>query len=122
MYAARWVHKGIRGDNIIFSSLGLECNELYLSGFEYARPDQVGTYRTGRGPGARNEVYVYPKYQFQIARGTYQKTYDIYSLGIVLLELPYWQPIQEIMGFFNKQPRCGEVKRFHEQLPTPNSK
>jgi serine/threonine protein kinase len=121
MHAARWLHKGIRSDNIIFSSLDPECREPYLSGFEYARPDRDGTQSTGSGPSPHDEAYVHPNYQASNARGTYKKTYDIYSLGIVLLELAYWQPIQTIMGIPNKAPRAGQVKLFREHLLAPNS-
>lgn len=122
MHAARWLHKGIRSDNIIFSSLDPECREPFLSGFEYARPDRDGTQSTGGGVGTHNEVYVHPNYQPGNAVGTYQKTYDIYSLGIVLLEIAYWQPIQKIMGFPNAQPKAGEVKRFRDRLIDPISR
>lgn len=121
LHAARWLHKGIRSDSIIFSSLDPECVEPYLSGFEYARPDLEGTQTTGSGPIGQNEVYVHPKYQGRDARGTYRKTFDIYSLGVVLLELAYWQSIQEIMGFKNKPPTPYEVKNFRERLLAPNS-
>lgn len=120
MHAARWLHKGIRSDNIIFSSLDPEWKEPYLSGFEYARPDRDGTQSIDRAPSVHN-AYVHPNYQPQNAIGTYKKTYDIYSLGIVLLELAYWQPIQAIMGFPDKQPRSGQVMLFREQLLAPNS-
>jgi serine/threonine protein kinase len=121
MHAARWLHKGIRSDNIIFSSLDPECREPYLSGFEYARPDRDGAQSTGGGPSPHNEAYVHPNYQASNAKGTYKKTYDIYSLGIVLLELAYWQPIQALMGFPDKAPRAGEVKLFRDRLLAPNS-
>jgi hypothetical protein len=34
-------------------------------------------------------------------RQYYRKTFDIYSLGIILLEIALWQPIHAIIGIAN---------------------
>jgi len=104
LHAVGWLHKGIRSDSVIFFKSGNAFNfgEAYLSGFEYARPDREGATLTGSGPDDNNirlrQFYRHPSYQGANAQGTYRKTFDVYSLGIVLLEIAYWQPIQKIMG------------------------
>jgi hypothetical protein len=67
-----------------------------LSGFEYRRPltDNVpfrmfvSTWDIYKWPGIQNDV--------PIAANS-RKTYDIYSLGLVLLEIAHWQPLHRLM-------------------------
>jgi hypothetical protein len=33
--------------------------------------------------------------------GSYRKSYDIYSLGIVMTEIALWKPIKDVVGLEN---------------------
>ena len=57
-----------------------------------------------------------------MAKWTYRKTYDIYSLEILLLELAYWQPVQDFLRFPDQPAKEGDAKLFREQLLAPSSK
>jgi Prion-inhibition and propagation len=123
LHAVRWLHKSIRSDGILFflnaKTHELDIREPYMSGFEYSRPDRTDAHSTHIPPSPRNEAYVHPSYQGVKARGTYRKSFDIYSLGIVLLEIAYWQPILTILAdeFATKaEPISSEVQLIQTLL------
>jgi hypothetical protein len=102
LHTVKWFHKGIRSDCIIFradSTTGKpDISNPYMTGFEYSRPDRTDAHTTHLPPWGPNEVYVHPDYQGGSANGPFKRSYDIYSLGIVLLEIAYWQPISAIVA------------------------
>jgi serine/threonine protein kinase len=95
-HAAGWLHKDLRSANVIMADHSEGQGTLpriYISGFEYARPDEEGT--STMQPDETN-VYCHPDYQLKPYG--YKRSYDFYSLGIVLLELAYWQTARTIPG------------------------
>lgn len=102
LHAVNWLHKGLRSQSILFatseSKAPITFTEPYISGFEYSRPDE-GVLTTTSAPDEQEwAIYAHPDYQGP-GRKTYRKTYDIYSLGIILLEIALWKPAREILGF-----------------------
>jgi hypothetical protein len=117
------LHKSILSDGILFfpdaHAHELDIREPYMTCFEYSRPDRTDAHSTHIPPSPRNEAYVHPSYQGVKARGTYRKSFDIYSLGIVLLEIAYWQPILTILAdeFATKaKPISSEVQLIQTML------
>jgi hypothetical protein len=122
LHAVRWLHKGICSDCIIFfpaspgTGIDISYGEPYLSGFEYSRPDRDGVTTATQRP-LSDDVYQHPSYQGVKGGGTYRKTYDIYSLGIVLLEIAYWKPIPKIIEFVDPAfPTEAEVEGIRSTL------
>ena len=107
LHAAQWLHKGIRSDGIVFfpsvETEKIELTEPLLAGFEYSRPDTTNTNSTHLPPDPHNDAYVHPLYQEEGTpeKGTQRipfcKSFDIYSLGIVLLEIAYWTSIHTLL-------------------------
>lgn len=90
-----WVHQGISSHNIIFffKDSGLEndldYSEPFLKGFEFSRPNLDPS--IGRAVDDMDlNVYRHPARQ-GVARQGHQKKHDIYSLGVILLEIGLWQ-------------------------------
>lgn len=123
LHAVNWLHKGINSRNVLFSDPD-DLSKPYLSGFEYARPD---TAQDKTQPGGwqdvdpRDEMYRHPAYQGMGPKKNYQKTYDIYSLGVVLLEIAFWKPIESIMGLEGQPFDRTVVSSIKEKLTRPNS-
>lgn len=98
LHAVNWLHKSLRSDSIVFFPPFKGLAEPYLTGYEYARADRPEETTTGGGVDEWTELYVHPDYQGSGTKGTYRKTFDIYSLGIILLKIAYWMPVEMIVG------------------------
>jgi serine/threonine protein kinase len=113
VHGSQFVHKNIRPETIIiFESDSREIDSLFLVGFEKFRPVDGMTYRTSDGNWQRdlctyltspsqfcsrqdtNEHFTskdrHPTRQGTQPEEDYQMQHDIYSLGVVLLELGLW--------------------------------
>ncbi|KAF2733375.1 hypothetical protein EJ04DRAFT_273544 [Polyplosphaeria fusca] len=93
LHACNWLHKGFRSDNIIFlttpgSASASRLEDPKIAGFEYAR--DVTMQSIGYRPNGSNPLDYY--YHPDVTSG-FSKTLDLYSLGVVLLELALWRPL-----------------------------
>ena len=128
LHAVNWLHKSLRSDSIIFflpstSNQVLTITDPYLTGYEYARADRPGETSTGGDVDESTELYVHPAYQGSGTKGTYRKTFDIYSLGIILLEIAYWKPIQEIMGLdMDAESIFSDIHGIRDELLKPRGR
>ncbi|KAF6788439.1 hypothetical protein CMUS01_16404 [Colletotrichum musicola] len=92
-HADGWLHKEISSSSILFFfDKDDRCMYLqpYLVNFEYSRPDTAETNMTADNDLARN-VYRHPHRQGSRPNVRFDKTHDLYSLGVVLLEIGVWQ-------------------------------
>lgn len=124
LHAVNWLHKGLRSDGVMFfpGSSGSNITEPYISGYEYSRPDKDGETTTTTVEFADYlMLYVHPNYQGYEAKGTYRKTFDIYSLGIILLEIAYWKRIEHILGIDIHTADPAQLKAVRERLLQPDS-
>jgi hypothetical protein len=122
LHAVNWLHKGLRSSNILFFSdcgpEGIEYDAPYISGFDYSRPAMNDDMTEKPPENAASDIYRHPRVQgsgnrdsstFQVnGNGAmnggsggnssgYKKSYDLYSLGIIFLEIAYWTPIDRIL-------------------------
>ncbi|KAI9715137.1 MAG: hypothetical protein M1812_006116 [Candelaria pacifica] len=128
LHSVNWLHKGLRSHNIVFfvpppsSSSHGDINNIspsytYLSGFDYARPARSEEMTEKPPENAEYDVYRHPSTHGDSPRTNYKKTFDIYSLGIVLLEIAYWQPIDKILSIPNlKTARPPVIHKIRKQL------
>jgi hypothetical protein len=118
LHMARWLHKNINAENIIFFidreegdsnwMNTIDITAPYVASFGLARPDQ--SFEQSEAAASSNAVlkaYQHPNYDTRIARQTqasdstfqlsrYQQPYDIYSLGCVLLEVGLWKSLSAL--------------------------
>lgn len=124
LHAVNWLHKGINSRNIIFLD-PQDLSEPCVSGFELARPD---TDQDKTQPGrhqvvdSRDDLYCHPLYQGAGPKQPYQKTFDIYSLGLVLLEIAFWKPIESIMGLQGDLSNRRSAESIRKELIQADSK
>ncbi|KAK2735762.1 hypothetical protein FQN57_001142 [Myotisia sp. PD_48] len=103
LHSSGWLHKSIRPNNIaIFQALETNIPDLespYLLGFGYSRPDghDEETFLEQSAVASINQLYRHPEVQGQHPR-RYMASDDIYSLGLVLLEIALWAPLVDIEG------------------------
>jgi serine/threonine protein kinase len=103
LHTSGWLHKGIRSDNIVFIQDSQPDNDdsppslrhPLVLGFEYSRQDNPFA-ETDLVVSASDvhKLYRHPK-SITASRDRYCRAFDIYSLGIVLLEIGFWRPISE---------------------------
>ncbi|KAL6871981.1 prion-inhibition and propagation domain-containing protein [Trichoderma novae-zelandiae] len=103
LHAVNWLHKGLRSHNVLFfrSKAGhIDYTQVYLSGFDFSRP--VGSEEATEIPGydALHDLYRHPRAQSNQGRSRQRskKSFDIYSLGVILVELAHWKPVEAVVG------------------------
>jgi hypothetical protein len=124
LHSVNWLHKGVRSNNILFPlpspKRGLNSSPLeylpILSGFDYARPDLPDSLTERSSPVREHELYRHPELT-SLTSSRSKKSYDIYSLGIVLVEIAFWQPIEDILQIeLDKKGATRRIRRIREQV------
>lgn len=97
-----WVHQSISSHNIIFlkpisggSGDRWNFNAPFLHGFDFARPNakpSIGRYVEN----IELDIYRHPDRQGE-ARDGHKKEHDLYSLGVVLLEIGLWGSSRDLV-------------------------
>ncbi|KAE8409798.1 prion-inhibition and propagation-domain-containing protein [Aspergillus pseudonomiae] len=103
LHTVGWLHKAFRSDNILFfqePNKGVEYSTPYVSGFDNARPS--GQDQMSQVAGAKEglEYYQHPDTLTgfdEEGRKPFRATFDVYSLGIILIEIAHWKPLREIL-------------------------
>jgi hypothetical protein len=118
LHMARWMHKNISADNIVFFSIwelgngtpfdAVDITKPYLASFGLARPDH--SFESSEAAVSSTPIsraYQHPSYSKAVVHDTqdgaptvriprYHKEYDIYSLGCVLFEIGMWRPLKDL--------------------------
>ena len=113
-----WVHKNIQPKNILFWPKPEARNEPdlsrpYLMGFDISRPNQPGEVSEKPLSHFEDDLYRHPHYKGMFAR-SFQPSFDIYSLGVILYEIGMWRNIAFQGSSKSQNPR-------RPPLPTHNS-
>lgn len=110
LHSVNWLHKGLRSHNIVFfpvtaiaqgdRSTKIEWSKPYLSGFDFARPARADEMTEIPCYEPTYNLYRHPSTQgFGFGpRESFRKTFDIYSLGVILVELAHWQTVDKVLG------------------------
>ncbi|KAK3382661.1 prion-inhibition and propagation-domain-containing protein [Lasiosphaeria ovina] len=123
LYTSGWLHKGVRSDNILFRTSSLNpllpsttedqsslpqqdssshmarlLQSFLVAGFDYSRQESEGaTIDKAKTSGnVAVAIYRHPNYQGDAAQG-YKVQHDMYSLGLVLVEIALWMPISSFL-------------------------
>jgi serine/threonine protein kinase len=103
---AGWLHKGIRSQNVLLLGNGdrssaFSISQLieapYLVGHGYARLSSNYQDTEGVDKDPLNILYRHPDIIGE-NRARYQKKYDTYSLGVVLIEIALWKPLCKLVS------------------------
>lgn len=119
IHTAGWLHKAIRSDNIIFLAPKVEVQDkdqksrTVIVGYGYARADTAQS--AARYTELPDNDKGFDLYRHPSARGddrmTYEKRFDMYSLGCVLLELALWKPLPKICGLIDGRNWDAEIRK-----------
>jgi serine/threonine protein kinase len=118
LHKARWLHKGFNSSKVFFiaghGATSIDLRDPHIGGFDYSRPTGINNESLPLClvPGA--EIYMHPEIRSNLLQtGKYVKyrpSHDLYSLGVVLLEIGTWSRIKA----FNK-PNFS-ISDFHQKL------
>lgn len=120
LHSVRWLHKNFRSENVLLgeasSGGSLDLGTPYICGFDFSRQD-VPYELTERMPSQlrfhhaaqERSLYQHPDlYSDQdietigeqeaelLEQLRYRKSYDVYSLGVVLVEIGLWNPVRSL--------------------------
>jgi len=94
LHTVGWLHKSFHPDNILLfgergpdgSVVEFDWSSPYVVGFYSSRSSAAVSGKLNMSAEWRDRIYTHPDRQ-KVTRPRYQKVHDIYSLGVVLLEL-----------------------------------
>ena len=112
LHAVNWLHKALRSSNILFfpsADTEVDVRFPYVTGFDHSRRSRFDEATTQVPRIGRMEVYRHPDTQVDSGKLPYRKTFDIYSLGLVLAEIALWEPIVSIMGIQEIMDRSSQA-------------
>jgi hypothetical protein len=127
LHAVNWLHKALRADNIVFfsSSFSPNLDTPFVCGFELSRPSIMNQWTEKPGFEPAKDIYRHPNAQSNQTDGSYRKSYDIYSLGVVMTEIALWKPIEGVIGLENlpkaKPPTLRGIQSRLLQKPLPGN-
>ncbi|KAF5566223.1 het-s domain-containing protein [Fusarium phyllophilum] len=108
LHLGSWLHKGIRSDNVLFLSCNISSVDLgaaYIGGFDYSRLFRETRLTQNAGDNRFQNLYRHPDHQGlpvqengeSADRPPFSYNADLYSLGVVLVEIGLWSPIIKLL-------------------------
>ncbi len=101
LHSAGWLHKYIQSSNVLLFSDKRDRSDAigdpYLVGMRHSRPDGtvwISDTRLFDSKGDSDDPardYIHPQYTPGSTR--FDKRFDFYSVGVVLLEIGFWEPL-----------------------------
>ncbi|KAL2270353.1 hypothetical protein VTJ83DRAFT_2537 [Remersonia thermophila] len=103
LHAVNWLHKGLRSHNVIFFQTTdgqVDYAKPYLSGFDFSRPARADEMTDVPSDDAAFNLYRHPLAQSAAleGRGRFKRSFDIYSLGVLFVEIAHWAPIERVLA------------------------
>lgn len=137
LHSLDWLHKSFSSSNIVFFPSAFSASATrataaaasipdisspYLLGFDVSRPDGLGEMSVASKNTAASDLHRHPSSLNGMSRKPYCKSFDIYSLGLVLLEIGLWKVLQ----LYHKRHYSAEIFRdkvvVQNLIPNLNSK
>lgn len=102
LHTARWLHKNLRSENVMLfptkprSTLAATWTQPYITGFAFSRLNSASEISEKPQPDVFDDIYRHPRSLGQ-ASDPYESYMDLYSLGVILVEIAEWRPFKDII-------------------------
>jgi serine/threonine protein kinase len=113
-----WFHKDLTSFNVLFfpsknGTYAARANVPYLFGFQHSR-SAIDDFTEGPLQDEKHQRYHHPLYVCTANHSfrRFRPSFDIYSLGILLLEIGFWATVDEIM----RDRHIKDLAKFSETL------
>ena len=114
LQCSNWLHRNLSSSQVLFftdpATHALRLDRPYLIGFQYSRPDDNNDpnhrrdgrredaivsegMRRNRWASAVPELYLPPRFADPTRHRRYRRSDDVYSLGVMLFEIAFWEPV-----------------------------
>ncbi|KAK6527513.1 hypothetical protein TWF694_004496 [Orbilia ellipsospora] len=127
LFSSGWLHKGLRSANIVFPYL-VSSNSIIdtyiirdprVGGFEYSRQEteSKSINNAEMFTDVAAALYRHPIYHGE-GEQEYTMQLDIYSLGLVLVEIALWMPLSSFLDTTDKKGKRifpAKVESFHRE-------
>ena len=108
LHTSGWLHKELRSENILFIAPSAQRSEDYLqapmriAGYVHARTDDP--YEMTEPPASEllKDLYRHPAC-LRVPREPFQRAFDAFSVGCILLELGLWCSVEKLFQQMAKQ-------------------
>jgi hypothetical protein len=132
LHAAGFIHKNITSSSVVAlrrpsfppGEIIPEIDDSYLMGFDLIRGTEAITNKEGavsRPEEQRSmwefDVFQHPDRLQGQSSLRYIKTYDVYSLGVVLLEVGLWEPLARVARGLKEEDRSSWSRELSEIVP-----
>ena len=132
LHTAGFLHKNItsssvvalRRSNLPHGEVVPGVDDTYLMGFDLIRGSEALTTKEGAIKENKEirsvwdfDVFQHPERLQGESSPRYIRTYDVYSLGVVLLEVGFWEPLRKIARDLTHDDPSGWAKDLSETVP-----
>jgi hypothetical protein len=113
------LHKNFHSGNVLFFparfTRAVSVREPYVGGFEVSRPEHDPSLSISLN-STYFDQYRHPELRDASnplqGRPSSSRKYDVYGLGLVLLEIGLWQPLQRVIGMKASMSPMATAKRY----------
>ena len=126
IHSLRWLHKDISSGNVVFwhkseDLKALDFSRSYLIGLKSSLPPYESTWHTELWYlRSKLRYYKHPRARESLEGDKFQRSHDLYSLGILLAEIGYWQTLPNVFSLHNAK-RLGMAQEPSELKLTSES-
>ncbi|KFY71030.1 hypothetical protein V499_08768 [Pseudogymnoascus sp. VKM F-103] len=132
LHTAGFLHKNITSSSVValrrstlpHGEVMPDFDDTYLMGFDLIRGSEALTTKEGaikENKEVRSvwdfDVFQHPERLQGKSSPRYIRTYDIYSLGVVLLEVGFWEPLREIARDITHDDPSSWANELSETVP-----